>query len=72
MNDTAMVCTDSGLVGVKNLQSPAHFSMIVSDLYTFDTSEEKARLTYAQVCQAYEKLFNRLGLKSVKGDLFAF
>ena len=39
------------------------------DLYTFDESQETARATYNKVCDAYEKIFNRLELKHVKGEV---
>ncbi|NXU84130.1 SYPM protein, partial [Xiphorhynchus elegans] len=38
----------------------------MKDMYTFDASEEAARLTYDQVCDAYCRLFSRLGLPFVK------
>lgn len=34
----------------------------MKDMYTFDVSEEAARHTYQTVCQAYTRLFARLGL----------
>ena len=45
------------------------FSFIeLSDLYTFDTNEETARETYNIVCEAYSRIFDRLGLKFHKGQ----
>ncbi|NWV92284.1 SYPM protein, partial [Machaerirhynchus nigripectus] len=38
----------------------------MKDMYTFDASEEAARHTYEQVCDAYCSLFTRLGLPFVK------
>ncbi|KAI1892004.1 hypothetical protein AGOR_G00149530 [Albula goreensis] len=38
----------------------------MKDMYTFDTSEEAAHLTYQTVCQAYTRLFARLGLNCVQ------
>ncbi|NWU77672.1 SYPM protein, partial [Onychorhynchus coronatus] len=38
----------------------------MKDMYTFDASEEAARHTYDQVCDAYCCLFSRLGLPFVK------
>ncbi|NXT71039.1 SYPM protein, partial [Chaetops frenatus] len=38
----------------------------MKDMYTFDSSEEAARLTYEQVCHAYCRLFSRLRLPCVK------
>ncbi|NWR82669.1 SYPM protein, partial [Furnarius figulus] len=38
----------------------------MKDMYTFDASEEAARHTYDQVCDAYCRLFSRLGLPFVK------
>lgn len=35
-------------------------------MYSFDVSEEAARHTYASVCQAYARLFARLGLHCVQ------
>ena len=40
---------------------------VVSDLYTFDSDEEKAMVTYHSVCDAYSSIFDRLKLKYVKG-----
>ena len=39
------------------------------DLYSFDVSEEKAVETYAEICSAYEKLFSKLELPVVKGEM---
>jgi prolyl-tRNA synthetase len=36
-------------------------------MYTFDSTEENAKRTYDEVCQVYENIFNRLGLKFKKG-----
>ncbi|XP_051788581.1 probable proline--tRNA ligase, mitochondrial [Erpetoichthys calabaricus] len=38
----------------------------MKDMYTFDVSEEAAQQTYQTVCQAYSRLFSRLGLGVVK------
>ncbi|NXU51670.1 SYPM protein, partial [Turnix velox] len=38
----------------------------MKDMYTFDTCEEAARQTYSLVCDAYSRLFHRLGLPYVK------
>ncbi|KAG9350925.1 hypothetical protein JZ751_024814 [Albula glossodonta] len=38
----------------------------MKDMYTFDTSERAAHLTYQNVCQAYTRLFARLGLQCVQ------
>ncbi|NXB74351.1 SYPM protein, partial [Donacobius atricapilla] len=38
----------------------------MKDMYTFDASEEAARRTYEQVCDAYCSLLTRLGLPFVK------
>ncbi|XP_061096157.1 probable proline--tRNA ligase, mitochondrial [Conger conger] len=38
----------------------------MKDMYSFDTSEEAAHLTYQAVCQAYTRLFARLGLHCVQ------
>lgn len=35
----------------------------MKDMYTFDSTEENAKRTYDEVCQVYENIFNRLGLK---------
>uniref|UniRef100_A0A3B3R5X6 Probable proline--tRNA ligase, mitochondrial n=1 Tax=Paramormyrops kingsleyae TaxID=1676925 RepID=A0A3B3R5X6_9TELE len=37
----------------------------MKDMYSFDTSEEAAHQTYKAVCQAYDRLFRRLGLPYV-------
>ncbi|XP_053549403.1 probable proline--tRNA ligase, mitochondrial [Bombina bombina] len=38
----------------------------MKDMYTFDISEQAAHETYNNVCEAYSKLFTRLGLNFVK------
>lgn len=38
----------------------------MKDMYSFDTSEEAAYQTYHSVCQAYTRLFSRLGLHCVQ------
>lgn len=39
-------------------------------MYTFDADEESAMRTYQQVCDAYSRIFDRLGVNYVKGELF--
>ncbi|CAL8395686.1 unnamed protein product [Boreogadus saida] len=38
----------------------------MKDMYSFDVSEEAARHTYDSVCQAYGRLFSRLGLRCLR------
>ncbi|KAK3609898.1 hypothetical protein CHS0354_036662 [Potamilus streckersoni] len=38
----------------------------MKDMYTFDATEENARVTYEIVCNAYDKIFKRLNLPFVK------
>lgn len=38
----------------------------MKDMYSFDVSEEAAHHTYQSVCQAYGRLFDRLGLRWVQ------
>ncbi|KAM7409741.1 hypothetical protein PAMA_001300 [Pampus argenteus] len=38
----------------------------MKDMYSFDVSEEAAYQTYESVCQAYTKVFTRLGLRCVQ------
>ncbi|XP_074524517.1 putative proline--tRNA ligase, mitochondrial [Halichoeres trimaculatus] len=38
----------------------------MKDMYSFDVSEEAAYETYESVCQAYTRLFDRLGLRCVQ------
>ncbi|KAK0040704.1 proline--tRNA ligase mitochondrial [Biomphalaria pfeifferi] len=38
----------------------------MKDMYTFDASEEKALETYNLVCQAYNNIFDRIGVRYVK------
>lgn len=38
----------------------------MKDMYSFDVSEEAAHQTYESVCQAYSRLFSRLGLRCVQ------
>ncbi|OAD59885.1 putative proline--tRNA ligase, mitochondrial [Eufriesea mexicana] len=39
---------------------------IMKDLYTFDINLISAQDTYASVCEAYTKIFNKIGIKSIK------
>ena len=39
-------------------------------MYTFDTNEETALATYETVCQAYNKIFDRIGVEYIKGKFF--
>jgi len=41
---------------------------IMKDLYTFDETKEGAMATYDDVCGAYERIFQRIGLPFVKVD----
>ncbi|GFO18882.1 proline--tRNA ligase [Plakobranchus ocellatus] len=38
----------------------------MKDLYTFDSSQETALETYVEVCEAYNRLFDRIGVPYVK------
>lgn len=38
----------------------------MKDMYSFDTSEDAAHRTYESVCEAYARLFARLGLRCVR------
>lgn len=38
----------------------------MKDLYTFDNTPESARHTYDAVCQAYDELFQRIGVGFLK------
>lgn len=40
---------------------------MMKDLYTFDKSVEAARETYQLICNAYDTIFERLGVPFVKG-----
>ena len=42
-------------------------SYYISDMYTFDSNIETATQTYNLVCDTYDRIFKRLGLKFVKG-----
>lgn len=39
---------------------------LMKDLYTFDATEDNARKTYERVCEAYDNIFARLGLSTVR------
>jgi prolyl-tRNA synthetase len=39
---------------------------LMKDLYTFDCSQEASITTYNEVCEAYDKIFVRLGISSIK------
>lgn len=36
---------------------------VMKDMYTFDSNLEEAEATYNQVCEAYRKIFTRMGIK---------
>ena len=40
----------------------------MKDLYTFDETLEKAEETYKNVCQSYDRLFDKLELPVIKGQ----
>lgn len=40
----------------------------MKDMYTFDTNEETALATYETVCQAYNKIFDRIGVEYIKAS----
>ena len=41
---------------------------LMKDLYTFDADPDSAKETYRLVCQAYDRIFRRLGLPVLKVD----
>lgn len=43
---------------------------MMKDLYSFDIDENSALDTYGRVCQAYEEIFKRIGVKFIKGNFF--
>ena len=43
------------------------FFVSSTDMYTFDTDEESAMETYYKVCDAYCKVFDRIGVQYEKG-----
>lgn len=43
----------------------------MKDLYTFDTDEKSARLTYEEVNKLYSELFQFIGVKWIKGDIYS-
>lgn len=43
---------------------------IMKDLYTFDTGPEQALETYKIVNQAYENIFNKIGIQYKKGEKY--
>lgn len=40
---------------------------LMKDLYSFDRDQTSANVTYNRVCQAYEKIFDNIGVKYIKG-----
>jgi hypothetical protein len=40
------------------------------DLYSFDENLDKAVQTYEEICEVYTRLFQRLNLPHIKGELF--
>ena len=45
---------------------------VLLDLYTFDADETTAQTTYDEVCNAYNRIFQRLQLPYLKGKLSSF
>lgn len=41
----------------------------MKDLYTFDESEVKAMETYSEICNAYDRIFQRIGVPYIKGKI---
>lgn len=41
----------------------------MKDLYTFDESEAKAIETYSEICNAYDRIFHRIGVPYIKGKI---
>ena len=41
--------------------------MCVTDMYTFDASEENALDTYKVLCTTYEQIFKELDMPVIKG-----
>lgn len=41
---------------------------LMKDLYCFDLDDKSALETYELVCNAYDKIFETVGLKTVKGN----
>ena len=41
---------------------------VMKDMYTFDVDEAAAGETYNAVCEAYSRVFERLGLPAVKAE----
>lgn len=41
----------------------------MKDLYTFDESEAKAVETYSEICNAYDRIFQRIGVPYIKGKI---
>lgn len=44
----------------------------MKDLYTFDDSEEAAVVTYNEICNAYDRVFQRIGVPYLKGQCGCF
>lgn len=42
---------------------------IMKDLYTFNVNLDDAKDTYNIICEAYDKIFNQIGIEYMKGDL---
>lgn len=40
----------------------------MKDLYTFDESEEASVSTYWEICKAYDRVFQRIGVPFIKGE----
>ncbi|XP_045594503.2 probable proline--tRNA ligase, mitochondrial isoform X1 [Procambarus clarkii] len=39
---------------------------VMKDLYTFDSSEAAANITYTKICSAYDRIFQRIGIPYLK------
>lgn len=41
---------------------------IMKDLYTFDIDLDRAKETYALICETYENIFKKIGITYIKGS----
>ena len=42
----------------------------MKDLYTFDCDNKAAQSTYDEVIEAYNRIFNRIGVQYTRGEAF--
>lgn len=43
---------------------------LMKDLYSFDSNIDNAKHTYNEICQSYDRIFQKIGIDFLKGNYF--